>query len=158
MPEAQSAVHPARSTSQRKTDVLAKLSSEVDLWVASADAAGNAYLVPLSYHWDGASLLIATPRASRTGRNLLRAGRARAALGGTRDVVLVDATLGELDIAGDTPLGDAFARDTGFDPRDGETPYVYLRLVPETVQAWREEDELAGRVVMRGGRWLGRDG
>ena len=61
-------MEPARSTAQRKTDVLAKLGSEVDLWVASADATGDPYLIPLSYVWDGARLTVSTPRASRTGR------------------------------------------------------------------------------------------
>ena len=42
-------------------DALAKLRSEVDLWVASADEDGRAYLVPLSYYWDGSTLTIATP-------------------------------------------------------------------------------------------------
>jgi Pyridoxamine 5'-phosphate oxidase len=75
-----------RSKSQRRADTLAKLESEVDLWVASADESGGAYLVPLSYCWDGSTLTVATPRASRTARNLIRAGWARVALGPTRDV------------------------------------------------------------------------
>ena len=56
--------------------MLAKLRDDVDLWVASADESGEAYLVPLSFHWDGAALTLATPRSSRTAVNLLRAGRA----------------------------------------------------------------------------------
>ena len=55
----------------------AKLGGEVDVWVASADAEGDAYLIPLSYYWDGVTLTLSTPRASRTATNLIRAGRAR---------------------------------------------------------------------------------
>ena len=40
---------------------------DVDLWVASAGATGEAYLIPLSFYWDGAGLTIATPGRSRTG-------------------------------------------------------------------------------------------
>jgi Pyridoxamine 5'-phosphate oxidase len=69
---------PPRSRGQRQGDTLAKLSSEVDLWVASADESGRAYLVPLSFHWDGIALTRATTTSSRTGHNLLRAGWARA--------------------------------------------------------------------------------
>ena len=29
-----------------------------------------------------------------------------------------------------------------------------LVLVPERIQAWREANELAGRTLMRGGRWV----
>ena len=50
--EAPENTEPARSTSQRKIDALAKLRSEVDLCVASADETGGAYLVLLSFYWD----------------------------------------------------------------------------------------------------------
>jgi hypothetical protein len=54
---------PARSRVQRKSDVLARLRTDVDLWVASADEAGHAYLVPLSFYWDGATLTSRGPAA-----------------------------------------------------------------------------------------------
>jgi hypothetical protein len=87
-------VPPPRSRAQRRADTLTKLETEVDLWVASADEAGVAYLVPLSFHWDGEALTLATATRSRTGRNLLRAGWARVALGPTRDVVMIEGPLG----------------------------------------------------------------
>ncbi len=79
-----------RSRAQRKADTLERLRTEVDCWVASADEMGNAHLVPLSHYWDGAALVVATPRSSPTATNLLRAGVARIGVGATRDVVLVD--------------------------------------------------------------------
>ena len=42
-------IEPPRSLEQRTADVLVRLREDVDLWVASADAEGNAYLVPLSF-------------------------------------------------------------------------------------------------------------
>ena len=143
-------MEPARTTAQRKTDVLAKLSSEVDLWVASADATGDAYLIPLSYYWDGEALTVSTPRTSRTGRNLIRAGTARVALGATRDVVLIEGTV---EVGADPELQERHAQATGFDPRTLED-YVYLRITPRSVQAWREVNELEGRWLMRKGAWL----
>ena len=89
---------PARSRSQRTIDTLERLRTDVDLWVASASEDGHAYLVPLSYLWDGSALLIATPRASRTARNLTRTGWARVALGVTRDVVIVEGPVGAIPI------------------------------------------------------------
>jgi Pyridoxamine 5'-phosphate oxidase len=148
------AVPPARSRSQRRSDTLAKLRSEVDLWVASADDSGHAYLVPLSYYWDGATLTIATPRASRTAVNLVRAGRARVALGPTRDVVIIEGRVEAIPIGTDTGLEDAHAAATGFDPRTLAEEYVYLRITPHTIQAWREANELEGRQLMRNGEWL----
>ena len=146
---------PARSRSQRTTDTVDRLGRDVDLWVASASPDGEAYLVPLSYHWDGSALTIATPRASPTARNLLRAGRVRAALGTTRDVVIVDGVVEAIPIGADPELEDAHARSAGFDPRTLAEEYVYLRITPREIQAWRESNELAGRVLMRDGVWLG---
>ncbi len=145
---------PARSHVQRKSDTLGKLQSEVDVWVASAGEDGEAYLVPLSYYWDGSTLTLATARGNRTARNLIRAGRARVALGPTRDVVVVDGTVEAVAIGTDVELEDAHARATGFDPRTLAAEYVYLRITPLRIQAWREENELAGRDLMRDGRWL----
>jgi Pyridoxamine 5'-phosphate oxidase len=143
-----------RSRSQRTADTLERLRRDVDLWVASASADGEAYLVPLSYHWDGMALTIATPTASPTARNLIRAGRVRVALGQTRDVVIVDGTVEAVPIGADPELEDAHARSAGFDPRTLRDEYVYLRITPQEIQAWRESNELDGRVLMRRGAWL----
>jgi hypothetical protein len=143
-----------RPRSQRRLDTLEKLRRDVDLWVASADENGAAYLVPLSYHWDGAALTIATPRTSRTARNLMRAGWARVGLGPTRDVVIIEGPVEELPIGSDPQLEDAHTQATGFDARAEPQEYVYLRITPDSIQAWRESNELAGRQLMRRGEWL----
>ena len=140
-----------RPREERRADTLRRLEQDVDCWVASADAAGNAYLVPLSYYWDGAVLVLATPRESTTARNLLRAGRARVGIGPTRDVVIVDGAVTE---GVDEATADAHSEHTGFDARTEPEDYVYLRLAPTEIRAWREADELAGRLLMRAGRWL----
>lgn len=74
------------------------------------DATGSPYLVPLSFLWNGTVLLIATPAASPTGRNLPATGMVRLSLGTTRDVVLIEGTAQTL--AADelsAEIGDAFA-------------------------------------------------
>jgi hypothetical protein len=100
---------PARSRSQRTIDTLERLRTDVDLWVASASEDGHAYLVPLSYLWDGSALLIATPRVSRTARNLTRTGWARVALGVTRDVVIVEGPVDAIPIGADPEREEAHA-------------------------------------------------
>jgi hypothetical protein len=144
-----------RSLAERTADVRAKLAVDEDCWVASASATGDAYLIPLSFSWDGARLILATPEKSRTVRNLRRAGVVRIGLGPTRDVVLLDGTVEFVPLTEIEPtIADAFAKHTGFEPRKLAEEYVYLRVTPQTIQAWREADELAGRFVMRDGRWL----
>ena len=140
-----------RSRAQRKSDTLALLSAEVDCWVASADELGNAHLVPLSQFWDGTSLVIATPRSSPTATNLLRAGVARVGVGPTRDVVLVDGGVTE---GVDDATAGAHAEHSGFDARTEPNDYVYLRVTPIEIRAWREANELSGRLLMREGVWL----
>ncbi len=146
----------ARSREQRQRDTLDRLGKDVDAWVATAGTDGDPYLVPLSFLWDGATLLFATPSASSTGRNLAASGKARVALGGTRDVVLIEGELTETVPAGEIPadLGDRFADRTGFDPRQSSSAFAYFCIRPVRIQAWREENELTGRDLMRGGEWI----
>ncbi|MFI1394065.1 pyridoxamine 5'-phosphate oxidase family protein [Streptomyces sp. NPDC020681] len=144
-----------RTPKQRKQDSLDRLEQDTDAWVATADAGGTPYMVPLSFLWDGSTLLIATPAASPTGRNLHASGKARIGIGPTRDLVLIEGTvraLGDGELTDE--LGDAFEAKTGFDPRGLSTVYRYFRVSPQRLQAWREADELEGRELMAEGRWL----
>ena len=147
---------PVRTAQQRKADTLARLENDVDTWVATADpATGTPYLVPLSFLWDGATVLISTPATSPTSRNLRATGRVRLGVGPTRDLVLIEGTVQAETAATEIPAetGDAFAAKTGFDPRE-LTGYAYFRIRPQRLQAWREANELAGRDLIRGGQWI----
>jgi hypothetical protein len=139
----------ARTAEQRMTDTLHRLDHDEDVWVATAGP-GGPYLVPLSFLWDGETLLLATPASSPTGRNLAASGVARLGVGPTRDVVMIDGTVEVVSDVG--AAGDAFAAKTGFDPRT-LTGYAYFRVRPVRVQAWREANEIAGRDLMVDGRW-----
>ncbi|MBQ1015059.1 pyridoxamine 5'-phosphate oxidase family protein [Micromonospora sp. M51] len=143
-----------RELAQRKRDTLARLEHDLDAWVASADREGNPYLVPLSFLWDSTALTLATAESSPTARNLRASGRVRMSLGTTRDVVLIDGTA-ETFTRDTVPveLADAFAARL-WDARVGATRYAYLRVTPRRIQAWREENEIAGRDLMRDGHWL----
>jgi len=146
---------PPRTREQRKADSLERLENEVDAWVATADQDGGfPYLVPLSFLWDGSTLLFSTPAASPTGRNLAATGRARLGIGPSRDLILIEGSARVLaadEVSGE--LGDAFAAKTGFDPRDDEG-YLYFLVSPVRLQAWREANELKGRLLMRDGEWV----
>lgn len=158
-PHAASASPPTSTASrchaQRRRDTEHRLAHDVDLWVASASDDGTPYLVPLSFDWDGAALLLATRADSPTGRNLAATRTVRLGLGQTRDVSTIEGDVVVLEI-GALPReeGDRFATRTGFDPRALATPYRWFRVVPRRIQAWREADEIEGRELMRDGRWL----
>lgn len=145
-----------RTRARRVADTKALLERDVDCWVATTDPeSGEPYLVPLSFVWTGTELILSTGATSRTGRALETTGLARLAFGATRDVVMVDGTIETVEQA-DLPAAEAdlFAARTEFDPRRLRSRYPYFRVRPVTIQAWREENELRGRHVMRDGAWL----
>jgi nitroimidazol reductase NimA-like FMN-containing flavoprotein (pyridoxamine 5'-phosphate oxidase superfamily) len=41
-----------------------------------------------------------------------------------------------------------------WDARTETKEYAYFRITPQSVRAWREENELKGRTLMRDGAWL----
>lgn len=150
---------PPRGTEERKADALALLAAPAaDAWVATASADGQAYLVPLSIGWTGESIVLVTEARSATAKNLLRASRTRLAVGGTRDVVMIDAELsGEHAVLdAPAPLVEAFVTQSGWDPTkdSNAADYRLFELRPVQLQAWREANEIAGRTLMRNASWV----
>jgi hypothetical protein len=144
-----------RSLAQRRHDTEHRLRTDTDIWVASASADGSPHLVPLCFDWDGEALLMATRPGSPTGRNLAMGRVVRLGLGPTRDVTMIEGVVEVLELDALPPeRADRFAGHTGFDPRAWSPPYCWYRVLPGRVQAWREENELPGRELMRDGRWL----
>jgi hypothetical protein len=50
-------------------------------------------------------------------------------------------------------MREGYAGKSDWDPR-GELDYVFAVLRPERIQAWRESNELPGRLLMRKGIWV----
>lgn len=144
-----------RDAATRKADCLRMWATpDIDVWVATASPAGEAHLVPLSLAWVEERFVVAVRADARTARHLRATGRARLAVGPTRDVTMIDAVLErEVPVPEGAGLGAAYAAQADWDPR-GSDGYVFLVLRPERVQAWREADEIAGRTLMRRGVWL----
>ena len=146
---------PPRDAVSRKSDSLRMLSTpNIDVWVATASPDGREHLVPLSLAWVDERLVIAVAPGSRTARDIASSGRARMAVGPTRDVTMIDARLEKtVDVRDAGPLAEAYAAQADWDPRDSDG-YQFLVLRPVRVQAWRESDEIAARTLMRDGEWL----
>ncbi|MFE7172729.1 pyridoxamine 5'-phosphate oxidase family protein [Streptomyces sp. NPDC057616] len=145
-----------REPRRRRQDVLRRLDKEIDIWVASADADGLPCLVPLWFVWHEEAVWLATRTTNPTGRNLRDGGRARLALGDTRDVVLVDGDVESYALP-DVPAAaaEAFLTKTGWDPRRDSPSYAFFRVRPRAVQAWHEQRELPQRHLMKDGVWMG---
>ncbi|MEU0395983.1 pyridoxamine 5'-phosphate oxidase family protein [Streptomyces sp. NPDC006208] len=145
---------PARSRDQRKQDTLARLAEDHDAWVATASPDGEPTLMPLSFLWDRGTLVMCTRRTNPTARNITPRGKVALTVGPTRDVVHIE---GHAEIVETSELeqesADAFATKLNWDPRDGQT-WVFFRITPHVVKAWREVNEQENRLLMRDGRWL----
>lgn len=136
--------------------MLAALSTNRDIWIATADRTGNPHLIAVSAWWHDSLLTIATPHTSRTARNLGGVGTARLALGSPEDVIVVDVSLaGSVPVReADARLGDGFAAAAGWDPRTIDPGWSFYHLKPSRIQAYRGYDELPGREVMLSARWV----
>ncbi|MGI5416730.1 pyridoxamine 5'-phosphate oxidase family protein [Actinomadura luteofluorescens] len=144
-----------RQLAERRRDTLERLVGERDVWVSTAHPDHGPHQVPLWFLWDGRAVWVCTGADSATVRNVRDEPRVRLALPDTFDVVLLQ---GKAECFPDQEVPDdaagAFAAKFGWDPRTEDDPFVYVRVVPETVRAWRGEPELRGRVIMRAGIWL----
>jgi nitroimidazol reductase NimA-like FMN-containing flavoprotein (pyridoxamine 5'-phosphate oxidase superfamily) len=137
---------------QRIVDTRNRLGLDVDAWVATSGP-DRPWLIPLSFLWYHDRLLFATGANSPTVENIARVPRVRVALDGVRDVVIID---GRAALASSTTLSSheiqAYVNKHGSDPRTWAD--TVIGLTPLRIQAWREENEIAGRTIMRDGAWV----
>ena len=130
------------------------MENDNDLWIASSSLHGDPYLVPLSFWWDGKNLFISTVIKNPTAQNIVSTGKARVALGHTRDVILISAHARLLKADEIEACADAFIQKCGWDPRAAKG-YTFFQLETHHIEVWREENEHADRVLMHNGKWLG---
>jgi len=146
-----------RTAVARLADTIHRLEAhDADAWVATASSAGMPHLVPLSFAWHDERILLATPAATPTVRNIVATGRARLAFGDSSDVVLMDAEPELVVDAAAAPedLTRAFRDQAGWDPRRSSGSNALVVLHPIRILAWNGEHEWDGRVVMDGGAWV----
>ncbi|GAA1393122.1 hypothetical protein GCM10009639_25750 [Kitasatospora putterlickiae] len=144
-----------RPTAERKRDTLKRLATERDIWVSTAHPEHGPHQVPLWFRWDGRAVWMCTGATSVTARNAREEPRVRLALPDTHDVVLLQ---GEAECFPDQDVpadaAEAYTARFRWDPRTEEGSFLYLRVTPTAVRAWRGEPELRGRLLMRDGAWL----
>lgn len=144
---------PPRDLADRIVDVRATLRAQRHLWLATAKD-GRPHLVPLAYLWDGTELVCVTKESNRSVRNLCASSVVTVAIGTAQDVILIeaDATVGDPDEAG--PELAAALESLPLNP--ARVPgVVLLRLRPRKISTWRDLSEMADRVIMNDGTWLG---
>jgi hypothetical protein len=144
-----------RDTKTRKADVLEALGKQKDVWLSSADPAGRPHLVAVSAWWDGEELVITTRAATTTARNMAMNTIVKVARGAPSDAILIDAQVVDSRAVEDSAeLASGFAAAVGWDPREEGAGWMFYRLRPTRIQAYRGYGEIEGRDVMKGSRWL----
>src|ERR1700693_1493590 len=128
-----------RSGEERKADVLAALARHGDLWLATSDRAGRPHLIAVSAWWNGSQVIMATTAGTRSARNLDSTRVARLAIGSPADAIVIDADLADdaKPVASEPQVSEGFAAAVGWDPREVDGDWVYFRLVPSRIQAYR---------------------
>jgi hypothetical protein len=145
-----------RTTEERRSDVIAALGRNADLWLATASPSGQPHLIAVSAWWDGSQVVVATTGSSRSARNLEATGEGRLALGSPDDVVVIDvrSAPGIAVEEADPSLATGFVSAVGWNPAEVGRAWKFFRLEPVRIQAYRGYDELAGRDVMVDSKWL----
>ena len=143
-----------RDTAARKRDVLAALEKQGRLWLATADVGGRPHVIAVSAWWDGTDLVITTSGSSRTARNMAMNPLVTLAAGDPGDAIVIQAQMLDSSAAEsseEVALG--FSKVMGWDPRE-MGGWMFFRLRPTRIQAFRGYDEIEGRDVMVRSRWL----
>ena len=143
-----------RTVEERKRDLLVVLQGQGHMWLTTARG-GRPQVIGVSAWWDGTDLVVATRGASKTARNLAMNPSAKVARGAPSDAVVIDAQMIDSRAVEDSAdLAGGFAAAVGWDPREVGEGWMFFRLRPVRIQAFRGYDEIGGRDVMVRSRWL----
>jgi hypothetical protein len=143
-----------RDTATRKTDVLRSLEKQGQFWLATSDIGGRPHVIGVSGWWDGAELVITTAGASRTALNMAMNPLVTLASGDPSDAIVIEAQMLDSSAVEDAAdLVGGFSAAMGWDPREMDG-WMFFRLRPTRIQAFRGYEEIEGRDVMVKSRWL----
>ncbi len=143
-----------RDTATRKADVLAALEKQGHYWLATASVSGKPHVIAVSGWWDGTDLVVTTLGSSKTARNLAMSQMATLAGGDPSDAIVIQAQMIEsADVEKATALAEGFEKAMGWDPREMDG-WMFFRLRPIQIQAFRGYDEIGNRDVMLRSRWV----
>lgn len=144
-----------RSLAERRAYARERIESGFQMWLATGGDGRGAHLIPVAYTWADSVLYTATFARSRTVANIEAHPQARAAVGTTADVVMIDASASLIDVADiEVDIAERYAA-VSTDPRNYPNgTFVYVRLQPRRIQVWNGFHEFAGRTVLRDGGWL----
>ena len=140
-----------RSAEQRKKDVLAALEKQGHYWLSTAEIGGRPHVIGVSGLWDGSQVIVTTLGTSRTARNMEMNPQVVLAGGDPSDAIVIQAGVIGSSAVEDSPQTAAeWNKAMGWTP---ENDWMFFRLRPTRIQAFRGYEEIEGRDVMIRSRW-----
>jgi hypothetical protein len=141
-----------RDTATRRKDVLEALEKQGHYWLATAEVGGRPHVIAVSGLWDGSQIIVTTLGTSRTARNMSMNPEVVLAGGDPSDAIVIQAAAIDNAAVEDSPaIAADWTKAMGWTPEDG---WMFFRLRPTRIQAFRGYDEIGGRDVMVRSRWL----
>jgi Pyridoxamine 5'-phosphate oxidase len=141
-----------RSPEQRKADVLAALEKQGHYWLATAQVGGGPHVIAVSGLWHDGEMVVTTLGTSKTARNLAMNPLAVLAGGDPSDAIVLQAQVIESRPVDESPrMVEEWKAALGWEP-PGD--WMFYRLRPTRIQAFRGYDEIGGRDVMIRSRWV----
>ncbi len=144
----------SRDRATRKKDVLTALERQGHYWLATAEIGGRPHLIAVSGWWDGGDIVITTLGASKTARNMAMNPAVMLAGGDPADAIVIQAqVIDSAAVEDSAELAQGFKKAVGWDPREMDG-WMFFRLRPTRIQAFRGYDEIEDRDVMVRSRWV----
>jgi CubicO group peptidase (beta-lactamase class C family) len=141
-----------RDTATRKKDVLAALEKQGHYWLATAEVGGRPVVIAVSGLWDGSQVIVTTLGTSRTARNMAMNPQVVLAGGDPSDAIVIEAGVIDSAAVEDSPeVAAEWKAALGWTPGEG---WIFYRLRPTRIQAFRGYEEIQGRDVMLRSRWV----
>jgi pyridoxamine 5'-phosphate oxidase-like protein len=145
---------PPRDTATRKKDVMAYLEKNGHYWLTTAEIGGRPHMIGVSGLWDGSAIIVTTLGTSKTAKNMEMNPLVVLAGGDPSDAIVINAGVIETVPVEDSPrMLQEWKAAMGWDPSElGD--WVFYRLRPTGIQAFRGYEEIEGRHVMIRSRWV----
>lgn len=143
-----------RDTATRKRDVLAALEKQGHYWLATARISGRPHLIAVSGLWNGHEVIVTTLGTSVTAKNMAMNPLVTLAAGDASDAIVIQAQMIDSAAVEDaTEIAGEWKAAMGWDPREMDG-WMFFRLRPTRIQAFRGYEEIENRDVMIRSRWV----
>ena len=145
---------PQRDSATRKRDVLEALERQGHYWLSTAPISGRPHIIAVSAWWDGHELVVTTLGTSVSARNMAMNPLVTLAGGDPSDAIVIQAQMiDSVDVKDAADLATGFEKAMGWDPREMDG-WMFFRLRPTRIQAFRGYDEIGNRDVMLRSQWV----